>query len=422
MKKFLLFLAIFVFIPYACLNAQEVPLTLEEAVVIALRDNRDVLLKEEEVRKAKAKIQEAKAGLLPTLNFTGSQTFTQGLYAKDIKQTTTQATLKQYLYKGGKTVNTIRQKENEFEVSQALLDKTKLETALNLKKAFYTFLLASEFSNLNKKIFDNTLEHLDVANARYKEGQASESDVLKIKEAQSSVREAYEASLNQAEATNSLLKNLLYLENEVSIRPQGKFVYEPKEIAYTEGFLQAMKNRPEIRQYEAQGQADKRAIEVAKSDTRPSVYASWDYYSRSTTSLTFSPTKSWQDYNIYGVTFSWPIFDGWATKHKVEQAIIDLKETQLLKEKAIKDIALELKNAYLGLKNALAKMESTQAQIDLYKDALSVREKEYESGIASALDLNDASLGYEISRFNQKEAIYDYILAQASFDKATGGW
>lgn len=421
MKKVFALLIILAFIPSGPVKAEEIFLTLDEAIAIALRDNRDVLFKEEELKKAKAKIQEAKAGLLPALTFTGSQTYTQGLYAKNIKQAATQTTLKQYLYKGGKAVNTIKQKESELEVSGALLDKVKIETALNVKKSFYAFLLASEFSNLNKKIFDNTREHLEVANARYKEGQTSESDVLKIKDALGAVREAYEASLNQAEAAGSLLRNLLYLDNVVDIKPQAEFIYEPKEAVYAEGFLQALKTRPEIRQYEAQSQADKRAIEVAKSDTRPSVYASWDYYSRSTTSLTFSPTKSWQDYNIFGVTFSWPIFDGWATKHKVEQAIIDLKETQLLKEKTIKDIALELKNAYLDLKNALAKMESMPAQIDLYKDTLSVREKEYKSGIASALDLNDASLGYEVSLFNQKEAVYDYILAKAGFDKATGG-
>jgi hypothetical protein len=36
--------------------------------------------------------------------------------------------------------------------------------------------------------------------------------------------------------------------------------------------------------------------------------------------------------------------------------------------------------------------------------------------------MNDANLKYEISAFNRKQAIYDYILAKASFDKATGGF
>ena len=95
--------------------------------------------------------------------------------------------------------------------------------------------------------------------------------------------------------------------------------------------------------------------------------------------------------------------------------------TQLTKEKTIRDIASELKNAYLDLKNAIAKIKSAQAQIDVYKDALSVTEEKYKTGIVSSLDLNDVTLSYQVSLFNQKQAVYDYIVAKAQFDKATGG-
>jgi outer membrane protein TolC len=421
MKKIILFLIIFVFMPYIALRAEEISLTLDEAIIIALRDNRDVLLKTEDLKKAKEKINEAKGGLFPTLNFTGGWTDTRGYYNKDLAQTTTETSLKQYLYKGGKTINTIEQNRYKFAVSQALLDKTKLETVLNVKKAFYTLLLAGEFAHLNKNIMENTQAHLEVVRTRYQYGQACESDILKIKESLGAVAEAYEASLNQVDASAALLKNLLYLDETVSIKPRSEFNYEPQEVAYDEGFLQAMRLRPEIKQYEAQLNADKKAIEVAKADNRPSIYASWDYYSRSHAVATTVNTRNWNDYNVIGLTFTWPIFDGWATKAKVEQAIIDLKETQLNKEKSIKDIALELKNAYLDLKDAIAKIKSSQDQINLYKDTLLVTQDKYKAGIASSLDLNDVSLGYEVSLFNQKQAIYDYLLAKASFDKATGG-
>lgn len=394
-------------------------MTLDEAIAIALRDNRDVLLKAEEVKKAKEKIAEAQASLFPNLTFTGGWTDTRALYTKDSSQTATQATLKQYLYKGGKIINTIEQNKYKLVVSSALFDKTKLDVVLNVQKAFYTLLLAEEFTHLNKGIVDNTRQHLNSQEARYQDGQASESDILKIKESLSSVDEAYQASLNQVEASQELLRDLLYLSKDLQITPRAQFSYEPKEIAYDEGFLKAMQKRPEIRQYEAQEKADKKAIEITKADNRPSIYASWDYYSRSHVSAT--ATRNWNDYNVLGLTFSWPIFDGWATKAKVEQAIIDLKATQLLKEKVTKDIALELKNAYLDLKNAIARLNSIQAEIEVYKNALSVIEKKYKAGIASSLDLDDVSLGYAVSLFNQKLADYDYILAKAGFDKATGG-
>ncbi len=398
---------------------EEISLTLDEAIGFALRQNRDILIKAQDVEKSKKKVSEAQAGLLPTLNFTATASDTIGLYSKDLTQATTQATVKQYLFKGGKTINTIKQNEYKQEVSQALLDKTKLDSVLEVKKTFYTLLLANEFSEVNKGILDNTREHLEFLLTRYQNGQASQSEILKIQQSSASVEQAYEASLNQVQASQILLNNLLYLDQNTKIKPNAEFAYEQADALYDEEFLKAMQNRPEIRQYEAQVNADKKAIEIAKADNRPSIYASWDYYSRSHTAAT--TTRGWNDYNIVGITFSWPIFDGWQTKSKVEQAIIDLKETRALKEKAISDIALELKNAYLDLKNAISKIKSAQADIEVYNDKLSVTQEKYKQGMASSLDLSDASLGEKIALFNEAQAIYDYIIAKARLEKATGG-
>lgn len=421
MKKPCLFFVVLIFLLPAFSSAQEVSLSLGEAVSIALRDNRDIKLKAEDIKKAKAKLAEEHAGLFPELSFTGSWKDVRGFYAKDVAQVSTQTTLKQYLYRGGKVINTIKYSEYGVAVSEALLDKAKLETALSVQKAFYTYLLARQLSGLNKKILDNAKAHLISLEARYNKGEASQSEILNIKKSLSNIEEAYDGSLNQMQSSLSLLKNLLYLEESVNINPEGSFIYEAKDIAYDEAFLKAMKMRPEIRQYEAQEQADKKSIEIAKADTRPSIYASWEYFSNSLTQRTFSPGKGWNDSNTIGLTFSWPVFDGWATKAKVEQAIIDLKETQLTKQKLARDIALELKEAYIALKNSIAAIKTSESDLLVYTDILSVTKQKYTRGIASLLDLDDAVLSFEVSFFNQKQAAYDYIIAGADFDKATGG-
>lgn len=418
MKKLVLFI-IFFSIFSSLAFSQEVNLTLQEAVSLALRGNRDILLKEEELKKAKLKIAESQAALLPAFNLTGSWTDTRGYYNKELAQATTQTTLKQYLYKGGEILNTIKYDGYKFEVDQAILDKTKLDTVLSVKKAFYTLHLAKELYKLDRLIFENTLGHLKFIRSRFNNGQASESEVLQLESSLSTVEQAYEGSLNQVKAAEALLVNLLYLDESVNINTEAEFNYTPKEVAFEEGFLEAMQSRPEIRQYQAQAQADKANIEIAKAANRPQVYASWDYYSRS--HILASTARGWNDYNVVGLTVSWPIFDGWATKSKVEQAIVDLKQTQLNKEKAVADIALELKNAYLDLKDAIAEIKSAQSEILLYKDNLAVLRGKYNAGQASQLDLDDTYLSYEVSLFNQKQAVYDYILAAAEFDKATGG-
>ena len=412
MKRMRLFVTAFVILLPCSLLGADISLTLDEAIAIALRDNRDILIKAQDIKKAKEKISEAKADFFPSLNFTGTWADARGLYAKDIASVKTQATLKQYLYKGGKTINTITYNEYGVSVAQALVDKTKLEIIFNVQKAFYTLLLAQEYSGINKEILDNVKAHLSSQSLRYQNGQVSESDILNINKSMSNIEEAYELSLNQIQAAQSLLKNLLYAQDNIKINPQGEFLYEQDEVAYDEAFLKAMRTRPEIQQYEAQQAAAKKSIEIARADSRPAIYASWDYYSSSVSSLTFSPTKAWNDYNLIGLTFSWPVFDGWATRHKVEQSIVDLKEAELSKQKIVRDIALELKTAYLSLKNSIAGIKTAEADLNIFKDNLSVIKQKNQFGIASFLDLDDAALSYNISAFNRRQAIYDYIIAK----------
>jgi len=398
---------------------EEITLTLDEAVAFALRDNRGILLKIEDIKKVKEKIAESKAGLLPTLNFTGSWTDTRGYYTRDLAQTTTQTTLKQYLYKGGEVINTIRYNNDKLEVAQAILDKTRLELVLDVTTSFYALLLGGEFAQLNKEILENAQEHLNSLLLRYKNGEVSESDILSIQSSLAATEEVYSASLNQVETGSALLRHLLYLGDDVQIKLAGVFNNDEREIAFDEAFLKAIRKRPEIKQYEAQENADKKSIEIARAGNRPDIYASWDYYGRSHTSATTA--KNWNDYNVIGLTFSWPIFDGWLTKAKIEQAIVDLKATHLTKEKTVRDIALELKNAYLELKNAIAKIKTSQTEAGFYKNTLLTLQEKYKAGQSSALDLSDAGLKYAVSLFNQKQAVYDYIIAKAKFDKATGG-
>jgi len=416
---FFLFLAVFALQPFIS-RAEEVTLTLDEAVSIALRDNRDMLLKTGDLNKAKAAINEARAALFPSLSAKASWSDTRGFYSKDAGVTSGQIEVRQLIYAGGKVMNAVKAGEYNYEASAAVMDRTRQEIILNTKKAFYTLLLGGEYAALNKGILDNTLEHLDYSRSRFSAGEASRSDMLTIEASLAGVNEVYLSSLNQIEAAKETLRNILCIDKEVELKISGGFSYEPIDIVYDQAFLKAMRQRPEIRQYEAQSNSAERNIEAARAGNRPSVYASWDYYSQS--HLPSSTSRNTNDYNILGITVSWPVFDGWLTRSKIDQAIVDLKQARLLSDKNIRDIALEVKTAYLGLKNAIERTVSIDSQNKVYHDNLAVAQGRYNAGEASGLALHDARLSYSISLFNKVQAEYDYLIAKAVFEKAQGGF
>jgi len=420
MKKFGIII-LTLLISYSFASAQEVPLTLDEAVAIALRDNRDILISAQGIEKAKAQIKEAWAEIFPALDFSTTRLTTQNLRPEPYNTMEIHAGLQQIIFASGRIINTIQYNEYGRQVQQALLNKTKLETVLSVKEAFCTLILSAELYKVNYQMLENIQQHLDFLRQRYQNGQASGSDILNAQASLSAVKKECEGSLNQVEAAENLLKKLLYLQESVKIKASGEFIYEPLEIVYDKAILEAMSRRPEIKQYEAQAKADQKAVNVARTGNLPSIYATWDEYSGDKFLTATGGSNKWKNYNVYGFTFSWPIFDGLATQARIEQAIVGLKETKLTQEKTIKDIALEVKNSYLSLKDAIAKIEASEADLKFYSDNLSTVKEKYTEGITSILDVSDANLKYALSAFNKQQALYDYIVAKSAFEKATGG-
>jgi len=273
---------------------------------------------------------------------------------------------------------------------------------------------------LNKDILLNTENHLNALETRFSKGLVSEMDILRVKESLENVRYAYKDSSLQIKHAQDLLANLLNVDETVAIRPEAQFIYEPKEMAIEEAFLAAMKDRPEIKQYEAQEMASQKAIEIAKAENRPSIYASWDYYNRPVARGVASQ-ETW-DYHTIGINVSWPFFDGWATKAKINQAIADLNKAKISREKTISDIRLELKTSHLNLTNAIAEVKKTEASHNLYRSNLDAIEFQASKGEASSLDVEDAFLSYRVALFAKNQAVYNYIIAKSDFDKATGGY
>jgi outer membrane protein TolC len=417
-KRILLIIVSIVAFPLL-VRAEEISLTLDEAITIALRDNKTVALKTADVKKAKYGISEAQAALFPGLNAAAGWSDTRGLYDKDVGVYTAGIGVKQLLYAGGKVVNAVKVSEYAYESVKAALDQAKQDTVFLVTKAYYALMLSQKAAALNKTMLENTQGHFKVVIARYAQGQASESDRLRMKSALSTMQQEYEASVRQTDAVSETLRNLLNLDPDVTIKPNYQFKYKEQDLAYDKAFVKALQARPEIRQVEAQRKIAGHSLEVAKAGNRPTVTAAWDYYARS--AALSGTAKNRNDYNIIGITVSWPVFDGWQTKAKVEKALVDVQEAQLQREKLDKDIALDLKTAYVELSNAIDKMKSIEDQVLVYKDAVEVMQKKFNEGIASSLDVQDAMLAYDISLFNQTQALYDYLTAKAAFDKATGG-
>ena len=399
--------------------AEELTLTLDQAIAIALGNNSDILLGRQEVNKARSKVGEARAGLAPSVTAAAGVNYYRGYYNKDSTQESVQIGIKQYLYKGGKTSSTIAYQKYLLESAQFGDQIIGRNIILSVSKAFYALLLAQDLAEVNNAVSGNARAHLVSAQKRFEKGEVSGSQILKLQESLAKAEEAAVFCINQSEYARELLANLLSLDKKEAIKAEGEFIFDPKEVAFDAAFISALSKRPEIKQYETKYKAAQQAVSMAKADTRPQVYAALDYYGRSHGAS--GTSRNANDYQIAGLVLSWPFFDGWAARQKVSQAIVDVKEAQLNKDQLKKDIRLELKNAYVGLKNAMAKYNANKSEFMVSEDDLRAAKIQYAKGEASSLEVQTAEVALLLTKYGRSQTAYDYLVAKLEFEQASGG-
>jgi len=118
------------------------------------------------------------------------------------------------------------------------------------------------------------------------------------------------------------------------------------------------------------------------------------------------------------ISLSIPIFSGFATKAKVQQAKIAVKEVDYQAESAIDGIKLEVKAAYFKMKEANENVQTQEKTIEQAKEALRLAELMYSEGASTQLDVLNANVALNQAKMNYQKSLYEYNVALANLKKA----
>jgi len=128
----------------------------------------------------------------------------------------------------------------------------------------------------------------------------------------------------------------------------------------------------------------------------------------------------WFTISNINLNVSIPIFNGFATKAKIEQARIELHKT----ENQINNLELSIDNevatAKSNFKSAISTMDFQQQNMALAEKVYQQTKKKYESGLGSQTEINIAQTDLKTAQTNYISAQYDAIIAKIDFLKATG--
>ncbi len=410
----------------------EITLNLEEAISAAYKNNKDIQIQETELEAAKAGITEARSEFLPQLNLNAGYTHNgavspvsvsgkkdRGVFTGYINDNTVGAGVSQIVYNGGSNVANYNTSKINLRIQEETLRAKKLDVEFETKRLYYGLLLAYETERIAQDLVDNAKDHYEDVKNRFNQGTSSKFDLLQSKVQVALLMPQLIKAKNAVDLITAELKKLLGYKQEYVLRLSDKRLeYSFIEINEEEFLKIAYLNKPEMILKALGVDITKWSIEMAKSGWRPQVNANlgYDYRSNDVGDMLNKEHNNWSA----GISVSLAIFDGFATKAKVDAAKARYQGAILTKENVADQIAVDVKQACLDLEQAEEIIYSQEDNVYEAEEALRISVVSYDNGEAKNLDVLDATVSLGQVEQNLSQGIYDYLMAHAELDRTLG--
>jgi outer membrane protein len=129
---------------------------------------------------------------------------------------------------------------------------------------------------------------------------------------------------------------------------------------------------------------------------------------------------SWYTISSVNLNLSIPIFNGFVTKSKIQQARIELQKTENQIDALKLSVDNEVATAKNNFRSAISTLDFQKENMALAERVYEQTKKKYEAGTGSQTEINTSQTDLKTAQTNYITALYDAIIAKVDFLKATG--
>lgn len=291
-----------------------------------------------------------------------------------------------------------------------------------LVQLFYGAILADRFLEISNEALLQANRHLETTERLYAQGMISEYDVIRAKVAVANLRPQVISAKGQKDLTYLALKNLLGLERDNELQIIGDLESNGVVVQDTQhAFDKAEQNRSEFRQLELQASLYDGQYKIEKRN------AYWPNFLLNVGWQTAAQANDWNvgKYEFLGgwgatLVLQVPLFDGFASHYRAEQALVNKKIAQRNKEMLSQGVALQINSAISDFQRAQSELSVAEETVAQAERGLSIAELRYKEGMGTQLEVLDAQLQLNTSKVNLQKAKFDLLTANAAYERALG--
>lgn len=387
-------------------------LNLQTCINLALEHHPSLRLADSSVAAAQAGLDQSKAAYLPQASWSTSYTHGDPAPGANYDKLATGVSVSQLITDFGRTSGQIAIDRLNTEAARDDLQQARVDLVYAVKQAFWGLSKAGQNQAAYRAEVARLEQHRSQTQSYYTVGTKPKIELTKAEV------ELNQAKLNLLKADGALRLARITLNNAMGL-PAAKAY----EISADEGLSvsqpeldqcieQAYGRRADLRTLVANLKAAERQIDVKKSDYYPSLKAGAGY---DWSGKDYPLDREW----TAGVSMDFPLFNP-STKAAINKASAEAAGIKAQIELKRQNVRLEVESALVSLNESREQVSLAELSLKQARENRELAQGRYASGVGSAVEVTDALTSEVDAQTALNSARYDYRLAQASLDKATG--
>ncbi|MGE0160784.1 MAG: TolC family protein [Gemmatimonadales bacterium] len=316
-----------------------------------------------------------------------------------------------------------------------------------LRTAYYQLLLAQEQVRLTERSVERVRESLHETRALNRAGLASDYDVLRLEVELANL----EPNLRRAQNTVLQARRQLAIQADIddqeSLRVEGTLAEMDLEdpsansaanqqvLAFMgfpvasdgdvdEALETAARSRSDLRQLELNEDLRRTEMRVQQMSYLPEVTLFGNYIISAQDNGSpnfFAAGDGQRAYSrILGLRVSVPIFSGFGRDARIDQRRASVRQAEAQTSQAVDLAASQVRSLVENADEALDRARAQRLAVTQAGRGFEIASAQYREGLGSQLELTDSEVALRQSEFNYAQAVYDYLVARAQLDQATG--
>ncbi len=315
----------------------------------------------------------------------------------------------------------IQMSKVDLEMAMEQSRSSKIDLTHQVKKAFYSILLAKDSYDLFRETYrTDSLNLVDIKN-KFRQGIVAEYDVVTADVRLKSIIPNILQSESMLKIAELQLKMLMGIDSELPVEIVGSLSdYEKWMFEAIVPSDNNLSGNSDLRQFDLQAMQAKNAYEIQKLQRLPTLTSSFSYsYISQNNNFKFN-TYQWDPYSVVGVTLSIPIFSGGQRYHNIKQSEIQLFQLQEQRYNLKRSLQLSVRNSVELINKSIEQVVAAESSVQQAKKGYEITQKRYETGAGTIVDLNAAALAVTNAELQYRNAIYDYLASKADLEKTLG--